>query len=240
MNIKIFSLSIAFIAGASCIQEASAQESRGARFNFAPNTWKTEQPHTPNGYNQGPAHAVRSGAVPNANTLLGFDPNTLQPAPPPPPPRVAPIAQPSVQARPSSSRVAGTYNPKPSFSPSFGAPAPMNTTPVQPFPVAHAPTMTPPVQPVPPVRPSQPLVAKAPGSVGRASTGHRRWSSTGVAGRLATRPKPSGAAAAPPQALSYDKGYVPGGSIAAGSASGVGRSDTAVSGRLLSKNNHKR
>lgn len=231
MNIKILSLAITLVTGLGfCAQDAFAQESRGQRFSFAPNVWKVEQPRIPGGGNNGPAHAVRNGAVPSSNFLLGGDPNTLPPAPPPTP---APIVRPSVQAVPSNNRVAGNVNPKPSFNPLFGTPG--SPLPQQPAPpqVAQTP-ITPPAQPMPPMMRAPQQPAHSP-VVARSHGGHHRRATSAVTGRLTAR-KPTGDTAAP-QALSYDRGYVPGGTIAAGATSGGGGSTTAVSGRVM---NHRR
>lgn len=81
LSILVSLVTLASIAGS--MQSASAQESRGARFNFAPNVWKSESVRMPKGYgNPDVVHAVRPGSVPS--NLLGVDPSMLaKPAPPP-------------------------------------------------------------------------------------------------------------------------------------------------------------
>lgn len=212
------------------MQEASAQEnSRGARFNYAPNIWKAEEPIMPRSMRMQPQHAVRNGAVPKGNDFLGLDNIPTHRAQP----TVAPIVTASnVQAVPTIPRTTAQYVPKQAFNPSFGNP--LSATPAQPLvpQVAHTPA------PLPvPARAAQPQVAKAI-PVGRpVSAGRRHHTASNVSGRIASRPKPSGAAAAP-QALSYDRGYVPGGSIAAAN-SGAGRNSNAtLNGRVLNAPKH--
>lgn len=220
-------IAIAAVAGITSMQEANAQESRGARFNFAPNVWKAEEPRMPRGYNAMPQHAVRNGAVPKGNDFLGLD---NIPASRPTPPQVAPIARTNVAAVPYIPRTQASVQPSP-FNPAFGNP--LSATPARPLTPQVAQT---PAPLTPPARAAQPVLAKAAPAGRPASIGRRHHTTTGVSGRLASRPKPSGAAATP-QALSYDRGYVPGGSIAAAN-SGAGNASGTVSGRVL--NQHKR
>lgn len=222
-------IAIAAAAGITSMQEASAQESRGARFNYAPNIWKAEEPRMPRGYQAPPQHAVRSGAVPKGNDFLGLDNIPTHRAQP----TVAPIVTASnVNAVPTIPRTTAQFVPKQAFNPSFGNP--LSATPAQPLvpQVARNPA------PMPvPARAAQPQVARAIPVGKPVSTGRRHHTSTGVSGRLASRPKPSGAAATP-QALSYDRGYVPGGSIAAAN-SGAGRNSNAtLNGRVLNAPKH--
>lgn len=217
-------IAIAAAAGITSMREASAQESRGARFNYAPNIWKAEEPRMPRGYQSQPQHAVRSGAVPKGNDFLGLDNIPTHRAQP----TVAPIVTATnVQAVPTIPRTTAQFVPKQAFNPSFGNP--MSATPAQPLvpQVAHNPAPL-----AVPARAAQPQVARAIPVGKPVSTGRRHHTSTGVAGRLASRPKPSGAAAVP-QALSYDRGYVPGGSIAAANSGAGHNSSSNVAGRVL-------
>ncbi len=67
------------------LQPASA---KGARFDFAPNIYKTEQAQLHDDYGRPPVapHSVQTGSVPKSSSFLGVDPQLLSTAP------VAPVA----------------------------------------------------------------------------------------------------------------------------------------------------
>lgn len=216
MKISLF-VSLAVITfAASSMQTASAQEARGARFNFAPNVYRTEQSRLPKGYGAEPMHNVRAGAVPSSN-LLGVDPSMLaKPAPPPP----------VIAAHPAMTSVTpAMFIPKTNagFNPMFGKPQ-----------VAQLPA------PVPQQAVAIPMQMK-PATAAPAQAAPRRHVNTGVAGRLLTPPRRRNIAptTASPAVASYGKnfGYVPGAYLP--SSGGSGGATTDVTGRLLTKTKHR-
>jgi hypothetical protein len=213
MKFSILVSLVAFATIASTMQAASAQESRGARFNFAPNVWKSESVRLPKGYGgPEPMHNVRPGAVPS--NLLGVDPSMLAKPAPPPIVAVQP-AMPMVSAQMSVPRANASFNPI------FGKPqvAPMPATVPQ---QAVAMPMT-----------TKPVVAKA-------APAARRQVATGVQGVL--RKPPSGRPtnitpmSGTPAVASYKEGfgYSPG-LLLPSNSSGGSRTTTAVSGVIVGK-----
>lgn len=95
MNYKIL-LSLIAIAAGTVVAQPEAQ-AQGARFKFAPTTYKLEEPtgaHQHSVYNP-PPRTVNAGSVPKGTSMLGFNPATLKKQAPP----VAVIqAQPTTQA----------------------------------------------------------------------------------------------------------------------------------------------
>lgn len=139
MKIKLTALAITALVTAAfaSVQPASAQGN--ARFKFAPNYFKQEEPRTPPRHT-GPVHSVKSGSVPTGTSFLGLDPTMLKPAP-------KPVAQPQPQmqvaATPSFSQaIPQIAVPKAAFNTNFGKPAGM--TPQVPV-VASAPVAQPPL-----------------------------------------------------------------------------------------------
>lgn len=230
MKSRFFQLSIftAIVVGMVSAQGAMAQEQqRGARFNFAPNIWKAEEPRIPNGRYapQAPAHAVKHGSMPQSSNFL-LDPSMI-----PTPVRQEPAA-PVVATRvtPRISVPSTNYAmPKSNYQPEFGKP--LSAPPMA---VASLPT-TPAMAPKP--QAAQAPIAKPafkPTATTRiASAPHRHHVQTGVNGKLLTRPRSVGQAATPAVA-SYGKnfGYQPGGYLPTQTGSGVSTRQE-VSGRLI-------
>lgn len=214
MKIRFLSLAILAIAttGTLSAQDAAAQEGGGqrppgARFAFAPNVYRMEQPRMPKGYGAAPAPSVAAGSVPSSN-MLGLDPSVLQ------------RPQQHVAARPAASNVAGqAFIPKAvpqvAFNPAFGSAAPIQ--PMQSPAMAMAQPMA---------RAAAP--AKAP--VAR-SAGRRR--TTNVSGKLKTPIRHS----TPAMVASYGPGfgYTPGGHMPSQSGGNMS-TRTSVSGQVLKYN----
>src|SRR4029434_4720188 len=140
MKIKLTALAITTLVTAAfaSIQPASAQGG-GARFKFAPQTYRMEEAPKPKGYGLGQAHNVKSGSVPTGTSFLGLDPNMLKPAVKP----VAPQPQMQVAATPSFTPVTPQIAvPKANFNSAFGKPA--GQPPQLPV-VASAPVAQPPI-----------------------------------------------------------------------------------------------
>ncbi|MBX9879091.1 MAG: hypothetical protein K2Y22_11590 [Candidatus Obscuribacterales bacterium] len=105
MNIKYFAMSaLALTAMLIAVNPANAQQRAGARFSFAPNYYKTEEPKVPQ-----MSHAVQSGSVPKGANFLGLDPSMLE----------KPKSREQVAARPAFT----TVTPKVEFNSAFGQPA---------------------------------------------------------------------------------------------------------------------
>ncbi len=214
----LFSLMAVAALGIADAQSASAQEGgKSARYTYAPNVWRIEQPRMPKDYDGG--HLVKQGAVPRSSNFLGLSPETLsRPAAPAP----MPIAQ--VPARPSVS--AKAFVPTTAFHPSFGSPIqPQAGVPMQ---VAALPPAT--GMPM-----AAPSVAHTPAPVHQASRRIPSRHTQAVTGKLVKPTHPSGAAATP--ATYGNMGYTPGGYLPAQSGSGMStRAD--VSGRIINKTSH--
>lgn len=208
-------LSMAALVISAPAANAQAKE-RGARWSFAPNIYKVEQPRLPQGYDA--PSTVRSGAMPQSSNFLGVDPGMLNSRPP------SPVSQ--VAARPAAPQVTGrAFVPNTAFKPSFGQPIqPLNAgAPIQMAhvpPSAHIPQMAAPTA----ARPAAPAhYARRPVA--------RPHSTRAVSGRLVT-PKKSVGQTASPIAATYSTGYVPGGYLPAHSGSGNGV-NTNVHGRII-------
>lgn len=230
MNMRLATIiAIATVSSLFSLQEANAQEGGarpGARFSFAPNTWKVEQPRTPSGYGSGPQGSVRHGSMPKTGSnFLGLTPQALtRPQPQPQPqlaaaPRLAPIAQQSVNAQPSFTNFIPQLKTPPAFQAQFG-------NPLNPPVVAQAPA---PMQALPQAPLSNTQAVS--GKLRKPTTSNAR---TAVSGVLRPRRQPPAqiAKAAPP-IESYGKGmgYVPGTYLPMGS----GMTSTAsVSGVIKS------
>lgn len=207
LNLLVSVCSIAVIAST---QSAFAQETRGARFSFAPNIYKTESSRIPKGYSApDPVHNVRAGAVPSSN-LLGVDPSMLAKPAPPPPVMAAQPAMPMVSAQASVPRAAASFNPM------FGKPM-----------VAQLPA------PVPQQAVAMPITPKPATAAPVAPAAKRHFNANkSVAARL-VKPtyRPVTPRTASPAVASYGNGfgYVPGAFLP---SSGVS-SSAEVKGRLL-------
>ena len=220
MKLSLYLSLIALATVATSVLPASAQEggrAPGARFNFAPNTWKQESSPARNAMPD-PAHTVRSGMVPGGNPL-GLDPLLLA-KPPAPLPKLTPIiaSQPATTSLTPSMRIPNT-----SFKPMFGKP--METSPLSAFPQKMA------QLPVP--QQAVPVAAKsAPVAVAHTSR------SRGVSGRVKpwAHTEPTSAS---PGVASYGNGvgYVPGAYLPSTASSGGGAS-TRLSGVILTKKHH--
>lgn len=205
MTSKLILLSIiaAAATAASLAPSAHAQEKRGARFSFAPNYFKTEQPRVPNDY---AAPSVKAGAVPrSSNFLLGGDPEVLRRPPAPPATHVAAVpAAPQVTGR--------AFVPNTNFHPSFGQPIQALQAGV-PLPMAQSAP-----QAAAPVRAAAPQ-AKAPVHKVAKSAPSRHHVARAVTGKLKTPIHPTGQAASP--ATYGNIGYIPGGHLPARSGYGT-------------------
>jgi hypothetical protein len=209
-SIIVSLVSIATIA--SSMQTASAQESRGARFNYAPNVWRSESVRLPKGYGNPPAaHTVQAGAVPSGN-LLGVDPTML--TKPAPPPVVA--TQPAMMSV-TPRMFAPVPTAKASFNPMFGSPQ-----------VAHLPPS------VPQQAAAMPMPMKAAPATHAPVVAHR---SQGISGRLLTPNRhnvvPRSAA---PAVASYPTnfGYSPGPLLPSSSSGGM-RTSTSLNGVIIGR-----
>jgi len=225
MSIK--KITLAFITLAAGLASMQAADAQGARFKYAPQYYKLEETRTPkSNHYSGPAHSVKSGAVPHGMSHLGIDPAMLAKKAAP---SVAPIVQQSVAAIPSFTRAVPTLvHPKPNFNAHFGKPLSMNP-PV----IAHAPTVTPPLTAAPQALAAPKALAAKP-AVHKPAVAHRATSS--VSGKLKTRKAPAGnGATAVAKGLdSYGKdfGYVPG-SFLPTASTGSGFTSTEVNGRII-------
>jgi hypothetical protein len=215
MKFSILVSLMALASIATSMQTASAQESRGARFNYAPNVWKSESVRMPKGYGApDPVHNVRAGAVPSGN-LLGIDPSMFtKPAPPPP----------VIAARPATTSVTpAMFIPKAnaSFNPQFGKPQ-----------VAQLPASAVPQQAV-----AMPMQMKPIAATNHHAPVVAARHSTQVAGRM-LRPafRNVAPATASPAVASYPTnfGYSPG-PLLPSSSSGGGSASTKVSGVLIGR-----
>jgi hypothetical protein len=230
MKVKLAALSTILIASASfSLQPASAQQrqERGARFPFAPNIWKLEEPRIPKENYGMSGHPMRSdldGKVPHGPSFLGFDPQLLaRPVVRP----IAPVTRTQVAMRPG---VAPTQNVTSPFKQSFGAPAaPPEMAQPNSLPNAAKPAALP-----------QSSNANNKALSGKLVPGKGLSANRSVSGVLRGHKRPAGQSANPALALTkpvetYGKnfGFVPG--IVLPIASNSGRTSSAeVSGRVLS------
>lgn len=217
MKSRFYLISVLTIATVGLLgAPAQAQEKRGARFDFAPNYFKTEQPRVPS-FAEGPSK-VKQGAMPRSSGFLGLDPQMLSSRPQPLPQVAARPAVPSVSSR--------AFIPKTAFQSSFGQP-------VQPLQAGQPIAMTPnaPVRMPQMAAPTAARIAAAPRHP--RSSGHRPAHSiaTSVAGKLKTPTHTT------PEMATYgpNVGYVPGEHLPA-VQTGSGTSSRAdVHGRIIKK-----
>lgn len=214
MNIKALTLSIISVAAAvAASAPAQAQEgpqAGGARWHFAPNYYKIEQPNLPRGYNAPAPANVRSGAVPG-KSMLGLDPGYLAKAP-------APMPAPLVRNTTSVAAVPLKSSPLEAFQKAFGKPISAAPTPM----IASAPQSLPPIP-----------AAAAPSASRSVSARpiHRSpiRATSGLNGKLLTpqhRPAPAQAVA------NYGSfGFTPGPMVPTSGSTGSGAS-TSVSAKL--------
>jgi hypothetical protein len=211
-SILVSLVSIATIA--SAMQTASAQESRGARFNYAPNVWKSESARLPKGYGNPPAaHTVQAGAVPSGN-LLGLDPTML--TKPAPPPIVA--TQPAMMSV-TPRMFAPVPTAKATFNPMFGTPQ------------AAQP------QSMPQQAPAMPMQMKA-APANHAPVAVVAHHSQGLSGRLMHPPR--GRSIAPASATPAVASYAPGvgyspGPLLPSTSSGGMRASTSLNGVIIGR-----
>lgn len=207
-------------------QAVSAQEQqqqRGARFNFAPNIWKTEEARIPNNrYAPAqPAHAVKHGSMPQSSNFL-LDPSMIPEAPKP---VIATAPTTNLSHQVSIPRT-NAQLPKTNYQPAFGRP--LSAPPMA---VASLPpqAMAPITQAAKPAAMKSAPIHAAKHVSASLRHNHAR---TGVSGRLLTRTHPVGQSA--PVAASYGKnfGYQPGGYLPTQSGTGVS-TRSEVSGRIL-------
>ncbi|GEM_PF-657424 len=191
-----------------------------ARFHFAPNVWKSDQPVKPVMRAVEAPHVVTNGAVPASSRFLGVDPAMLQkPAPPPPP-----VVIPQVAAQPSFAQIAPQMAmPKSPFNPAFGAPPGMHAREQ----VAHLPAPATPPQAKAGPAGALPLKASKPVVAHHAST-----SVHGVLSRHKTSVPEGLVANAGKRIDSYGSGYVPGPFVPTAVGDGS-RTQTDVHGTLL-------
>lgn len=230
MNVRTALITTIAIAAAATvsIEPASAQEGGrgGARFNYAPNVYRLEQPRMPKGYGAAPAHnphAVKAGRTPKGSNFLGLEPTMLATRPAP---RVAPAAQ-HVQGNPSFTSVASHVQPKPfqpaGFSAQFGNP--LQAPPL----VAKAPPAA-----IPQAAAAQPLPQTSANKAVAGRVNPRR-STASVSARLNKPRTASGLAAKQGPAIqSYGKnfGYQPGTYVPTGSGLNTERN---VHGVIINK-----
>jgi hypothetical protein len=231
MNKHLTTLSLAITATAALASAASAQESRGMRFNYAPNIYRQEQPNAPKDLNLAAPSNVHDGAVPH--NVLGVDPTFLaKPAPPAPTPAryvpVAPIAQKMTNASPRFGQPV-TANPVP-------APLAANPIPAA-FRAAFGNPLT--VNPVVASLPHQPATTAqhAPVKSNAAPSSNHFHHANNVSGKIFKPTLPAGKAAGPAQGLppiaSYgNQGYTPG-ALMPHVGSGSASASADVSGRLM-------
>lgn len=214
MRLLLVSL-VTLSAVVTSMQSASAQEAntRGARFNFAPNIYRTEASRVPKGYNAEPVHNVRAGSVPSSN-LLGLDPSILAKPAPLPPVVAAHPAMPMVSAQAFVPKANANFNPM------FGKPM-----------VAQLPA------PVPQQAVALPIQMK-PVAAASAPTAKRHVATTALSGRL-LKPKyrqvrPASAA---PGVASYGNnfGYTPGAYLPSSGMS----TQTDVHGVIVKQKRHR-
>jgi hypothetical protein len=207
MKLSLY-ITLSAIIGIATMQAASAQQAPGARFNFAPNTWKAESGNVPKGYGE-PAHNVQSGSVPT-NDILGVDPVMLS--------KPAPL--PVVTTRLTPQLMAPKTNANANFNPAFGRPTLAQLPSTAPVVPQHATAM-----PMARVNPAaaQPAQAAKP------------MVQTKVAAVLKPRHTTVQPRKAAPVIASYPTnfGYVPGQMLAHNTASGHRTTTTSVNGVLL-------
>lgn len=220
MNIKSFTLTIISlaVAGIAVAQPTLAQEGKrpSPRFDFAPNTWKQEQPNVPKRWcAPTPMANVRSGGVPS-RAAFGIDPTFLAKAPPPT--SFSTLATP-VRIMNTTPKLLPQPQVNAAFHPSFG----------------RAATLAPPlVAAVPQGLAAQPSTARPMSSSksslsGRLMPHHIAHSKVGVSGRLLTPQHPAQSVASYGQGI----GYVPGSFVPTPvSGSGMG-TNSVVHGRII-------
>jgi hypothetical protein len=224
MNIKVTTFAIISLiaAGTLSVLPASA---KGARFDFAPNTFGGEVYKQRHG-NYVPVHAVTHGGMPRSSSFLGVDPRLLaKPAPPPPPAIVqhmqTQIAMPVAQVTPKML----PQHPPAQFNNAFG-------TPIGAKPPVIAQAAVPMAMPVLPQVAPQAAVAK-PLTVAKKPV-VRVARSNNVSGKLLRRKSaPAAVAHADNGIASYGNSlYVPGAFIPVSGSGGISRTGN-VYGKVL-------
>lgn len=210
MNFKIF-LSVIALAATSiaALPAAQAQEGGGnARWKFAPNVYKLEQPTGPrqHAFSEPPLQQVRRGATPSAANMLGFNPAQLK--------KPVVVAQAPAQPQQNVMSQLGV----PNFNNLFGKPTGEASKAT-----ASALPMTAQMPKAGAIAPTKPAAVRAPI--------RHIASNNNVAGHL-RRPahsRPTMASAGPIQSYGQGQGYVPG-STAPGVSGGSSSASTAVMG----------
>jgi len=213
MNVRLSALSIILFSTTLQLKPACAEEG-GARFRYAPNIWRLEQPRIPHESYAvtPPARSALDGRVPRGTSFLGVDPQLLS--------KPAPITRTQAVMQPSIKPAAPTNNP---FQPSFGQPS------------------TPPVMAALP-KTASPL-SLPQSSANKALSGkllHKPspLANKQVSGKLFNHKRAVGQSAGPALALKhigrYDRnvGYVPGAFLPTSLSSGMS-AKADVKGRLL-------
>lgn len=120
MKVRLAALSITLVASANISSQSVHAEGRGARFTYAPNIFKLEQPRMPKEEISAgaPSRPAFDGKVPRGSSFLGVDPGFLTKPAPRPVLATPATTRTQVAMRPS---VAPTSIRSP-FSPNFGEP----------------------------------------------------------------------------------------------------------------------
>jgi hypothetical protein len=212
-------ITLAAIIGITTMQTASAQESRGARFNFEPNKWRGASPKAKEAFE--PMHNVQAGSVPTSD-ILGVDPTML--AKPQPQAQPQPIQMPIVITKVTPQIMAPKTTAKTNFNPAFGKP----TLAQLPAPIVPQQAVA---QPIAPIQPAAAQPAQAAKPIVRTAV---------QAHLLRTASRPIKPATAAPAIASYPTnfGYVPGQMLAHNASVHTNKIATSVNGVLLS-NHHQ-
>jgi hypothetical protein len=223
MNIKVTAFAIVSLIAAGTLSVLPAN-AKGARFDFAPNTFGGEVFKSRHG-GYVPVHAVSHGSMPHGSSFLGVDPRILaKPAPPPPSPQAqqmaTQIAMPIAQVTPRM-----IPQPKAQFNNAFGAPIGTAKPPI----IAQA--------PVPMAAPVLPQVAVAKPLIVAKKPVARVAHNSNVSGKIIRRaPKHTPAAVASAgngiQSYGNNFGYQSGGFVPVSSGSGYS-AVPSVHGRIM-------
>lgn len=226
MNVRLAALSITLVASAStAFCPAFARDGQGARFQYAPNVFRLEEPRIPKeDYSAAskPMRPAMEGKVPHGPSFLGVDPQFLRPAPRPVETRTQVAMHPSVAPVSINSP----------YRPGFGAPAaPPQAAQPQMLPTFGSPSALP-----------QSSSNKAVAGKLMPHKSQPSLASRSVNGKLLPRRhavgQPASALALKP-IESYEKnfGYVPGSYLPVSSSSGMS-SKSNVFGKLLTRQKH--
>jgi len=226
MNVRLAALSITLVASAStAFCPAFAREGQGARFQYAPNVFRLEEPRVPQeSYSTGskPVRPAMEGRVPHGPSFLGVDPQFLRPAPRQVENRTQVAMHPSVAPVSINSP----------YRPGFGAPSapPQAALPKQ-LPTFGSPSA------LPQSSSSKTVAGKLMPHKSQPSLASRS-----VNGRLLPRKHAVGQPAAalalkPIESYGKNFGYVPGSYLPVSSSSGMSAKSN-VFGKLLTQHKH--